>query len=524
MIKMKEPNGYWNYDTCFEEAKKYSTRTELHDKNIVVYKMACKNKWIDDYTWFTSKRKPNGYWNDYEKCYEEAKKYNSKSEFQYGNGNAYQWAKKNNWLDDYYWFDGGRVKKGTWTYENVFQIAKHCKDRMDFAVNYSGAYDAAITNGWIDDWEWLARTIKPSGYWNYERCLEESKKFKSRSDFALGNSSAYSVASKNGWLDSFQWLIDERLDVIDGKIDLVYSYEFENENAVYVGRTLMKRVKDRDKEHLFSLDSVSSFAKEIGVSVPEMKILETNLTIKESTKKEGEWVEKYKKEGWIILNKAKTGGLGGLGARYSKFTYEVCFDIAKSYSTRNDFRKGSPSAYMAALKNKWLDDYEWFVSKTKPRNYWNNYENCYEVAKKCSSRADFKRKSVQAYRVALHNGWIDDYKWFEKPKPTNLKWNYEACLNEAKKYTSRGQFADNAPCAYRNAKNNGWLEEYTWFSTPKTVKKWNCKTCYEEAKRYDSKIDFRKNANGAYQIACRNGWINDYTWFNTNDNQLSLFE
>ena len=448
----------WTYEACYEEAKKYKTRTEFHDNNCVAYKIACKNKWINDYTWFVNKRKPNGYWNDYDKCYEEAKKYKSRCEFQYGHGNAYEWAKKNNWLDDYNWFDGGRVKKGTWTYDNCLNEAKKCSSRVEFATKHSGAYDAAITNGWIDDWEWLKRVVHKK--WTYIDCLQESKKYKSRSSFALGSGSAYSAACKNRWIDDFHWLKDERLDIIDGKIDLVYSYEFKNENNVYVGRTLIKRVKDRDKEHLFSLDSVSSFAKEKGIPVPEMKILETNLTIKESTEKEGEYVEKYKKEGWIILNKAKTGGLGGLGARFSRYTYEVCFEIAKSYSTRNDFKKGSTSAYAAALKNKWLDDYEWFVSKTKPRNYWNNYENCYEVARKCSSKADFKRISVQAYRVALHNGWIDDYKWFEKPKPRNFKWNYEACLNEAKKYTSRGQFADNAPCAYRNSKKNGWLDEF----------------------------------------------------------------
>ena len=451
----------WTYEACYEEAKKYKTRTEFHDKNNLAYKIACKNKWINDYNWFIQKCKPRGYYNNYDECYNEARKYKSRTEFQYGCGSAYRWAKKNNWLDDYDWFDGGRVRKGTWTYSNCYNVAKDCVSRVEFATKYAGAYDAAITNGWIDDWEWLKKATKPSGYWTYEKCVEESKKYKSRSNFALRCGSAYGVARQNEWLDDFVWLKDKRLDLINGKIDLVYAYEFVEQHAVYIGRTLIRRVKVRDKEHIFSeTDAVHIFAKENNVPVPEMKILEDNLTIKEGSENEGIWLELYKEDGWKILNRAKTGGLGSIGTKYSKYTYGTCYEIAKVYSTRNDFRNGCASAYNVALKNKWLEDYNWFIYKTKPRNYWNNYKNCYEVAKMCNSKAEFKRKSVQAYRDALHNGWINDYKWFEKPKSTKLKWDYEACLNEAKKYTSRGQFAKNAPCAYRNSKKHGWLDEF----------------------------------------------------------------
>lgn len=44
------------------------------------------------------KAKPNGYWN-YEKCYQEALKYKSRNEFQKGCGSAYHAALKNKWLD-----------------------------------------------------------------------------------------------------------------------------------------------------------------------------------------------------------------------------------------------------------------------------------------------------------------------------------------------------------------------------------------------------------------------------------------
>ena len=44
-------NSKWNYDTCFEEAKKYKTRSEFCKGNSGAYKVAHKNGWMNDYTW-----------------------------------------------------------------------------------------------------------------------------------------------------------------------------------------------------------------------------------------------------------------------------------------------------------------------------------------------------------------------------------------------------------------------------------------------------------------------------------------
>ena len=39
------------------------------------------------------------------------------------------------------------------------------------------------------------------GYWTKERCDEDALKYNSRSEWNKNNSSAYSAAHKNGWLD-----------------------------------------------------------------------------------------------------------------------------------------------------------------------------------------------------------------------------------------------------------------------------------------------------------------------------------
>ena len=98
---MKKKNGYWNYETCMEESKKYNTRNEFQKGNRSAYQVALKNGWLDKYTWLKRLVKPNGYWT-YETCMEESKKYKSRNEFQKGSSGAYDVARRNGWLDDFF--------------------------------------------------------------------------------------------------------------------------------------------------------------------------------------------------------------------------------------------------------------------------------------------------------------------------------------------------------------------------------------------------------------------------------------
>ena len=49
---------------------------------------------------YTKMTKPYGYWNDIEKCRDEAKKYNGRYEFQLNSYGAYNSALRHNWLNE----------------------------------------------------------------------------------------------------------------------------------------------------------------------------------------------------------------------------------------------------------------------------------------------------------------------------------------------------------------------------------------------------------------------------------------
>ncbi len=64
------------------------------------YTAAKRNGWLDDVCLhMTPGKRPNGYWT-IDKVREEAKKFNSRSEFKRKSGSAYSYALKNGWLDD----------------------------------------------------------------------------------------------------------------------------------------------------------------------------------------------------------------------------------------------------------------------------------------------------------------------------------------------------------------------------------------------------------------------------------------
>ena len=78
-----------------------------------------------------------------------------------------------------------------------------------------------------------------------------------------------------------------------------------------------------------------------------------------------------------------------------------------------------------------------------------NYDTCLEEARKYKSRKEFQRKCSSAYRAALRNKWLDDCTFEEQRKI----WDKESCLEEARKYTSRSEFHRKCSSAYQDRKS-----------------------------------------------------------------------
>ncbi len=503
----------WDRETCYNEAKKYDSRGRFKKGCPYGYSSARKHGWLDDYVWFNPVREqvPIGYWT-YERCYAEAQKYKTQKEFGEKSNGAYQFASRKGWIKDYTWFE----KPFRWSRELCEQESRKYTTIYDFYNNNKKAYSAAVRYGWLDSFTWLQRIVRPNGYWTRERCEEEARKYNTKGEFLKGCSAAHSASVRNGWLDDFDWLTDKRIDVIKGKIDSVYVYIFEETRTAYVGRTLVRRQNKRDKEHLFNQesDSVAIFAKNHNIPVPPMIILESNLTLKEGLEREDYWRQWFEQQGYSMLNKGATGiGKGSLGGiSHGKWNRSSCYNEALKYKSSSEFEDGNASAYAAARRNGWIKDYTWFDVLWEPK--WDK-NTCYQEAKKYKTHGEFQKGSPGAYIKSLNKGWIEEYTWLHRrqTKPAGYWDNYENCYEEAKKYKTRSAFQKKCQGAYSKALKNGWLDDYVWFEERPKNNYWNRETCLEEAKKYKRVTEFARNAVRAYELSRSKGWIKDYTWF-----------
>ena len=402
-------------------------------------------------------------------------------------------------------------RKRKWTYETCRNEARKYKTKVEFHQGCSGAFKYAYDNDIIKDFIWFEELKKPNGYWNRERCEEEARKYKTKGEFLKGCSAAHHAAVENGWLNDYDWLIDKRINIIKDKIDCVYVYIFEDTKTAYVGRTLIRRQKKRDKEHIFNLeaDNVARYAKKHHVPVPPMTILETNLTLEEGLDREDYWRRWYEQQGYTMLNRLATGiGRGSLGGiSHGKWNCKSCYEEARKYNSASEFGKANGSAYDSARRNGWIKDYTWFDVLWEAK--WDKLA-CFNEAKKYKTRNEFHKGCGGAYNKAYRMGWLDDYDWMpsRKQKPNGYWDNYDHCYEEAKKYHSRSEFGRHAVRAYELALANGWIDDYTWFK-PLTGY-WTYEACKAEAAKYEKRSHFKAESKGAYTKSRLNGWLDDF--------------
>lgn len=429
---------------------------------------------------------------------EEANKYPDRSKFASGNRSAYKKAQREEGLDE----NCGSMKsplkpKGYWTKERIFEIAKTYKSRTDFLKNEPTAYRIALSHRWMKELNLFFEGKQP---YTKEECRLEALKYNSKEEFMNGSPLYYNSAKKHRILTEIC-----RHMGTNSNLRYVYVFEFED-HCAYIGLSCYPQ--RRCRQHLN--DRSSTVFKHIKDTECKyiFKVLTDGL-VEKAVQQEILWINKYKNDGWVLLNK-ELDELAGDGS--PKYTYEYCEMIANRYAHSQNFRKGNALVYNYALRHGFLDNICKHMDKdTEIAQHWTK-EKCQEEAKKYKTRKDFQKECRGAYAAAYRNKWLDDIcVHMERPTPHNLYWTTERCAEEALKYTTRRDFQKSSPGAYKAAKKNGLLDNICVHMkrTSKPAGYWTEARCVREAKRYQSISDFRKNCPSAFIIAWRNGWIDE---------------
>ena len=261
---------------------------------------------------------------------------------------------------------------------------------------------------------------KPLGYWkNKENCELAAKQCTNRREFGEKFVEAYIQSRKNGWINDFDqyFSLEPRFSNFNEKIHVVYAYEINDTHAVYIGRTMNLKTRHMTHvrgsfttQHRYYKDTVYEYCKVNNIEIPEPKILENNLTAKESRVKEDEWLNNYSMDGWFIINKAKTGeNSGSFGATMRKWNYDSCKEASSKCVSKIDFKTRFPTAYRVSVQNKWINEF-FTINLLKESGYFDKIENCISEAKKYKNLTDIKKNYPFLYHKICEKKWNDKVK------------------------------------------------------------------------------------------------------------------
>ena len=390
---MEKPVKYTEED-IEKEARKYTNQADFAKGSPLHYNAFKRRKLQNKFREFLPTKIKK--WTD-EMLKKEASKYTTLKDFYENSASAYKISQDRGIFDE---ITKHMPRVKIWTYDEAKKEALKYDNFPEFRKN-SPAYYQSEKNGWNNEFMQFLKLAK--GEWKKytkDMVIADVAKCHNRVEFRDKFPQAYKAARENGWYDE---VTEPLINVVDDRTRLIYAYEF-SDNSVYVGLTVNER--RRNFNHLNTIEPESPVAQHMiktGLQ-PLYKIIAKDLTPKESQEAEGCTEEKYRSEGWTVLNRYKTGSLGACRKFWTK---ELAQKEAEKYTTRGEFKKNSKNAYQAAHKYGWLEDL------TKNMGYadttiWK-YDKVKELAATCKNRSELKSKSQSAYWSALKNGWLEEF-------------------------------------------------------------------------------------------------------------------
>lgn len=373
---------------------------------------------------------------------------------------AYQSARKHNWLNEIKEFLPSSVNQyGSFhnTYENIIQYAHMCKTYREFCKGIPSAIAFAKRNGFIED---IYKILPPTRYikkitssYRKEDIMNLLPNCHSYSEFRNKYPSAYNAARQKGWLNNIQ------------------KYLPPQNPPQY---TLDKIIQIANK-----CDNYAEFYQKYGGAY--------------NSALQHDWLENIRQ----IFNKKK---------HLHKYIYNDIITLAKECNSYDEFRKLHPNAYRAAKRNNWCKD----LKKAFPTEIKTIYTKEYviEIASLCSSYKDFAISHPSIYQKAHRMGWINDIEQI-LPRSINKAYTKDEIVRLAKTCNTYTQFTKNHRYAYKAACNKGWIDDIKQIIPCTTHPPYTKNDIIEIAQKCTCYQDFRENHTSAYVKAMLKGWLND---------------
>jgi hypothetical protein len=288
-----------------------------------------------------------------------------------------------------------------WSEEELFKEASKYRYRVDFQRHSKGAYLSALRKGVLNDvCAHMERQLAERGYWNLANCEIEALKYSARGEFMKGSGSAYNAGLRNGWLDN---ICKHMIQEADGYHYMVYGILNRRLNKAYAGVTkqqFSKRMQMHKKGGSTRASEIVQLEDTELVKFTDYCLLSSDL--KDAEK---EWTDYLTEEGFEVLNDERLFGRTGVSRRI--YTDDQILEEAQKYTSRVEFKLGSPRHYDAACSQRILDKVCVHMRSIRAKNYWNK-ERCMEAAATCASKDEFAKSQAGAYSAARANEWLEE--------------------------------------------------------------------------------------------------------------------
>ncbi len=200
------------------------------------------------------------------------------------------------------------------------------------------------------------------------------------------------------------------------------------------------------------------------------------------------------------------------------WTKERCHERALKYTNRTEFARGPDSAaYDYAKRQGWTDDICGHMKmKRVPIGHWDIKENVLEVARSCSTVAEFfTAKGGGPYNAAVRNGWRDEcWEGLTRKQVPAGYWTETRIRDAAGQCDNPTEFKKRFPGAAKIAMTEGYWEELT-LDMPERKKAikfwWTYERCAEEVKLYPTRQAMQEGSPSAFNAITNNGWIELFT-------------
>ena len=443
----KKKRGKWSDEDLESEAKKYQNRGDFQKYSNSAY-IVSRNRGKDFFNKITNHMVNQlNYWTE-DDLRVEASKYKTKKEFRLNNPQAYGAALRKG--EDFYNEITSHMEElhKDWTDENLRKEALKYEVYSDFINLSPSAYQIAKKKRSTEFLQDITKHMSKTVRWTDESLKNEAAKYKTRGEFQKNNPVAYTTALRRGILDD----ICSHMQRAGSKyLRYIYAYEFPD-NSVYVGLTY--DLDERNRAHMNSPTSTVYLHMQNTGLKPNRKTVTGLLDSQEASKAETRILDEYEKKGWIVLNRAKTGALGGSTLFWTED--RIKSEIEK-YKTLNDFYINVPSAFQA-LRKLGKEKFYLLTKKLKRVQEKLSDKEIETLAKMYSNKMSFHKDQPKAYSQAKRKGEEFFNKITSHMKNQHTYWTDEMLRNESLKYSSRNGFAKGSPSAYTTARRRGLLD------------------------------------------------------------------